>query len=233
MVKILIVEKDVKFRQKIINELSRTNENIKFCGIATNLSEFYDSIKEYSFDILLINLEILKNIELVYLEKFNKSIIALCSKHSTINDVLDIPLVYDFVTKSNNIDILNKKINELLKYKDSNEIKNLISKELNYLGYNPSHKGYQYLLETIYILNNLDNYFDDNLSKDIYPMVAKKFKTTPLNVKYNIRNATEAMCYYCKQSKLQQYLGIDFEEKPKVKAIIFTIENNIQKKIYS
>ena len=63
-------------------------------------------------------------------------------------------------------------------------------------------------------------------------MVAKKFKTTPLNVKYNIRNATEAMCYCCKQSKLQQYLGIDFEEIPKVKTIILVIGNNIHKKIH-
>lgn len=231
MINVLILEKDLNYSKKIINKLSKINDNIRFCSVVTSLPEFYNYIKEKNFDILFINLEMLNLIEPDFFNKYNSSIILICSKKNITKNLLKNSVIHYYITKQDSIDSINKIVTEIINKKKNNNIKELISKELNYLGYNPTHKGYQYLLETVYILNYLDDYYDDNLAKDIYPIVADKFGTTPLNVKYDIRNATESMYYYCKRQKLQRYLGIEVLGKPGIKNIIFSIEKNIQKKL--
>ena len=215
MLNILIVEKDLNYCIEIINIVIKNNEKLRLCGIATTIDDALNFIKEGSIDIILINESFLAKLETKRLEKLKK-------------------LTYITFSKKYDLETLNIKINKVMvnlrKNDRDKQLKTLIENELLYLGYNPKYKGFNYLIETIFILNNLDKYFSENLSKDIYPLVATKFNTSPDNVKDDIRNATEAMYYDCPESKLSEYLGFDISDIPKPKTVICAIENNIRKK---
>ncbi len=118
-------------------------------------------------------------------------------------------------------EIIDNKIEEEL-------LKDKIKQELKKLNYNFSYKGTIYLLETIYTLYILDLSSDCNLKKNIYPIVAKKFNSCANNVKCNITNSTDKMCYDCDEKKLLQYLGDYKFLKPGPKRIIFSILNRIK-----
>lgn len=107
-------------------------------------------------------------------------------------------------------------------------IRTKIKQELKKINYNFSYKGTTYLLETIYVLYNLDVNSDCNLEKDIYPIVAKRFNRSANNIKCNITNSTDKMCYDCDEKKLVRYLGDYKFSKPGPKRIIFAILNKIK-----
>lgn len=236
MINILIVEKDLNYSIKLMNNISQSNADVRLSGIATTITSALNIIKNDLIDIILINDEMMKKIKSPYLKKFKNSIIVLTDNTTTKftqNDTYSYPTI----NKKDNVITLNKKINDIIiqtrNLYNTKDLRTLITDELTYLGYNPSYKGFQYLVETIYILNNLEDYYDDNLSRDIYPLVAEKFNTSPKNVKYNIRNAIEVMYFDCDENKLSTYLGLDISNKPKTKTMICAIENNIRKKIYN
>ena len=106
-------------------------------------------------------------------------------------------------------------------------IKNKIKQELEYIGYNLLHLGTKYLIETIYILHTLEEYYDDNLEKDIYPIVASKYGKTMNNIKCNIRNATELMYYDNKEEKIMKYFKFAVSRKPKTKDVISIVLNKL------
>lgn len=234
MIDILIIEKNLNYCIELINVITKNNKSLRINGITTTINDALNFIKNDCMDIILISAEFFIEPEAINLKKLKNSIIVLIDNKT---EKLTKKYTYAYTTfnKKDNINILNTKINELIintqNFCTDKKLRTLIENELLYLEYNPSYKGFNYLIETILLLNNLKEYSADNLSKDVYPLVAKKFNTTPLNVKYNIRNATEAMYYDCPENKLSTYLKFDISTKPKTKTVICTIENNIRKKI--
>lgn len=233
MTNILIVEKELNYCIELINIIIQNNRELRLSAIATTASDALNFIKSNWVDIILINAELFAKLDTKYIKNLNDSIIVLTdSKNEKL--IKNYTFSYTTFNKEDDINILNIKINDLIinaqKPLTNKKLRTIIEKEILYLGYNPAYKGFNYLIETIFILSNLEEYSADNLSKDIYPIVAKKFNTSPSNIKYNIRNATEAMYYDCPESKLSNYLGFDISTKPKTKTIICAIENNIRKK---
>lgn len=108
-----------------------------------------------------------------------------------------------------------------------NEVRNKIVKELKKLKYNFSYKGTKYLVDTICIIYNLKEYYDYNLEKNIYPLIAKINKTSVNNIKCNITNATDKMCYDCDEKFLMNYLGDYKFTKPGPKKIIIAVLRRI------
>lgn len=116
----------------------------------------------------------------------------------------------------------NNRINEQL-------IRELIQRELNYLGYNPKYYGTEYLIEAIYILymNGIDG--DNNLKKVVYPLISQKYHKSIHNIRCNIINSTDIMICECEESKLMKYLGFFNYSKPGPKKIMEAVLNNINK----
>ncbi len=112
------------------------------------------------------------------------------------------------------IDDINLK-KEIVKYK--------ITEELKKLAFNFSYKGTTYLIETIYILYTSIINWDCNLEKEVYPLVAEKYNQSVNNIKCNITNCTDKMCYDCDEKFLVSYLGDYKFSKPGPKRIIFAI----------
>lgn len=111
--------------------------------------------------------------------------------------------------------------------KKNHKTRNKIIQELQYLNYNLKYNGTRYLAETILELHNKKEFFYDNLSRNIYPVIAKKYQKTVNNIKCNITQATKIMYYDCNQDILDNYFGINYNSQPKVKEVIFQVLNKI------
>ncbi len=106
------------------------------------------------------------------------------------------------------------------------KIRQKIKNELNNLNYNYSYKGTKYLEDSIYLLYKR-GYENDNLSKDIYPIIAKKYNTKIDTVKCNILQASNNSYYECEQEVMEKYFGFQLSMKPKTKDIMFAVMRKI------
>lgn len=245
MINVLIVSKSINCWKDLINNVISQNEDLKLVAVATNKKEMNKIISKIHIDIILMNVkfsEINKFINSkVISENLNPYSIIFVS-----DDIIDKNLhsnryFYEFVKyKENNFkDIIsatntlaNIKINPTLlnSKKDIFEdiIRGKINNELKYLGYNPSYIGTKYLIEAIYILYNSDNYYNNNLEKDIYPIIARKYNKSINNIKCNIINSTNAMYFDSEEEKLMNYLKEYSLPKPGPKKIILSILETIK-----
>ena len=85
----------------------------------------------------------------------------------------------NYINKTSTIQEIISRIEELIINKTKKEqekrIKNKITNELLYLGYNISHKGTSYLVQVIRYIKLNPKYEVDNLSKNVYPIIAKYY----------------------------------------------------------
>lgn len=116
-------------------------------------------------------------------------------------------------------------MNSLIDIKDNEKssIEYRISQELKKLNYNFSYIGTQYLLEILVLLYNNGYTSKIKLKKDVYPILAKKYKKSINNIKTNIINACDLMYYDCQLDIIEKYFGLVYNEKPTPKLIIATI----------
>ena len=118
-------------------------------------------------------------------------------------------------------------VNYKIYFEDTNNLKNKIVNEINYLGYDVSYKGTQYLITAIqYIVTNPDKNLD-KLEKNIYPVLSNLYNNSIHNIKCNINWANNMMYCECEAEKLQKYFGFYKDTKPKIKTVINTIVNKI------
>ncbi len=244
MINVLLAEKNINDGKEIINKLLIKNPNIRLCGIATTLDELLSITNRNHIDIILFNLKLsdykkIQTNKLLNKKRFNNSIILFLDNYPN-NNTINSSYLLDYIIKETHIEKITKKINFLLlskellleenlsfQKKEDSKIKNKINKELKYLSFNFNHCGTKYIMESIYILYKLKDYYDDNLEKDIYPIVAKKYGKTIHNIKMDIIYATNIMYCEAKEEKLMKYLKIYEPYKPGPKRIITTILGKI------
>lgn len=111
------------------------------------------------------------------------------------------------------------------------DIKKFIVKELSNFEFRKYTKGFKYLVEIIYIAI-IDENALDNLSKNIFVMVAKKYSEKSfLNVKWCVDKVIETMYNNTNIDILCDYFDINYNIKPSLKFIVYTIVCNYNKKI--
>ena len=149
------------------------------------------------------------------------------------NDLYRISMIKLNNNTENVNDPIQNRIKKYLKKIDDNnfcEVKNMIIKELNYLGYKSYYKGTKYLVECIYFLYKNQQFIGESLNKNVYPIIAERFNKNINNIKCNITRATDIMFFDCNEKKLKEYLeNIDIV-KPTNKIIINAVVNKILKK---
>lgn len=106
-------------------------------------------------------------------------------------------------------------------------IKIRIMKELNYMGYDISLYGTQYLTEAIYIIINQNEIDTINLNKEIYPILSQKYKKSINNIRCAVQYATKMM--YCRVSikKMMEDFHFCEDTKPTIKQVIYVVLNKI------
>ncbi len=198
MVNLMLMIKDLKEFQGLINYVIINNSNIRIYNISTNINESVEYFKEnYSnIDIILtdytfLEVQCFKDILNDYLkiDISNFMIIFSNSKNINKNSTNKLFIENNYNNILNKIDKINIQKNDILLAKT----KKIISNYLKQLGYNSSHFGTTYLNETIIFLI-INNYKKcPNLSKNVYPNIAEKFFTHSHNIKCDITLATKYM----------------------------------------
>lgn len=238
MVNVLIADDNVDYAVNLMNYINDKNENIKVCNIAKDGRETIDILNNNnSIDIILLDYKMpFYNAEQILYQIKNKerylhSCIIISGEIELVSNLKENDLIYSIIYKTISMNEIIRRINELFEYKEYiknlNILKNKITKEMLYLGYDISHKGTQYLIKTIqYIINN-ENGEVNNLERDIYPHIAKEYNETVHNIKCRINRATNSMYCNCNIARMKEYFYFEYDTKPKVKTIITTIINKI------
>lgn len=237
MLNIVIVHSNISFSIYLMNYLNNRKENVKVCAILKDSEQTISILnKNRDIDIVIVEFnlvsEILEQMEnLDNIEKYRKTCIVIADNEQDTSKIKTNSMIYSIVTKSTKLLELFQKINKLIEYKEKekndNELRGKITEELLYLGYDISRKGTRYLVETInYVAINYDKYLE-NLERDVYPEVSKKYQDSVLNVKYNINRVNNAMYCECEVEKLKDYFCFENDEKPRTKTVINTVVNKV------
>lgn len=234
MLNMLVVEDNITQCQQLVNFISSSISSLKLYSMTFSGNEALDIIKSKSIDIIMLDLilpdisgiKILEYIEENKLFNYENSIIVVYGEAYLHPELFKNQYIKACFQKPLNYDLIIQCLENIIKDKnnDTNQlfIINKINKELDKLNYNFSYIGTQYLSECIYEIY-INNILSFNLSKDIYPIIAKKHSTNVNNIKCNIFQATLNSYYDCEQNKLEHYFKRYFYEKPKTKDIIYTI----------
>lgn len=241
MLDILLVGKSTKYCINLMNEINN-NSNAKVVGIVNNVKNIKDEIKRKHIDIILIYLNISQIEKVLELKEINtkitpKSIILILDKLNLSKEVKKNKLVYDYFLKNNSFDNLLNSLNKLIIDRTNIEqnytvkediLLDKINNELNYLGYSFSHIGTKYIAEAIYILYNSEYYYNYDLEKEIYPIIANTYHKTSHSIKCSITYATTAMYYNCEENILLNYIKETLLTKPGAKKMIISILEHIK-----
>ncbi len=241
---ILVITKDMKYFKSLMNRIYKDIKDVIVCSIASTDKEIAYSMLNYNIDLILIDATYkeykkLEMKKLITKRKLKKSIILISKEELTEIEFISSPYLYDFTIKNTNLSILIQKIKMLIYTKESLQmygnnkveeamLKEKIKNELLYLGYKFSHHGTKYMIDAIYLLATLKNYYDNNLEKDIYPIIGKKYGKPVNTIRGCIGFATEAMTYECEEERLKEYLYMKEYVKPGGKSIIEVILEKIQ-----
>lgn len=245
MINVLIVSKSISCCKNLIYNVINENEELKIVGVANNKKEMNKIIEKMNIDIILMNLkpcEVNKYINSKIIEEniTPYSIIVVSDKNIEKNEYIN-KYIYAYANyKADSFEAIIRTINNLVnikitpKFWDSKKdifediIKGKIKNELKYLGYNFYYKGTKYLVDAIYILYNIKDYYNKILKRDVYPIVSEKYNTSINNVKCNIRNATDIMFYDCNEERLKEYLKECSLSKIGAKKVILAVLERIK-----
>lgn len=234
MINVVLVGENLNYFRELINNISTINKSIRICGISSDIDEINYLKSKQQVDIFIVDFDLYSYNNLIqqWLVNENKDNIIFVLNKLKKKDTIAKDYNYVIINEdfNNAIELINlliiEKMTLLFNNKNIQEeiiIREKITKELKDIGYSFSHLGTQYIIEAIYILYTLKDYVVDNLEKNIYPIVAKKFGKSSHNIKCNIRNATDLMYFNNREENLKMYFGVENIETYKSKKIIRTI----------
>lgn len=168
-------------------------------------------------------------------EKIDSKIILTCSARNSI--LFDFAKLYNvdyIMLKPYDLDDLNDIINSLfsvnLTNKENGNLESKITKMLHSLGI-PSHiKGYQYIRESI-IMMYRNPYIIGGITKELYPEVANKYRTTSSRVERAIRHAIEVSWNRGDYDYMEELFGhsVDYDRaKPTNSEFIATVADKLR-----
>lgn len=214
-IRIFIADDNKDFVTTLVTYLSR-EEAFDVVGSATDGVEAVERIKELRPDVVLLDIIMLRLDGIGVLEKLKEDnvqvpiciMISAVGQDKVTSRAMNLGAQY-YIVKPFEMDMLVKRIKELTETSLPNN--NCYSNKLNYIKTSenvkpnleamvtniihevgvPAHiKGYQYLRDGIMmVVENIE--VINQITKQLYPDLAKKYKTTPSRVERAIRHAIE------------------------------------------
>lgn len=241
---ILMIDDNVNLIN-MVKEYFEENDNINITFEAHDGEEGIEVLEKNKdkIDLLILDL-IMPNKDGIYVlnemkkRKINTKVIVATSYNAAevIREVSEYGVSY-YILKPFDLNILEKRINQITSQKESDDIdfyaSNLqvsITKMLHELGI-PSHiKGYGYIREAVSII------FDNpevigGITKELYPCLAKKFNTTDSRVERAIRHAIEVSWNRGNLDFMEELFGfsVDIDRaKPTNSEFIVTIADKLR-----
>lgn len=210
MVNALVISNNINFVQALLNEVSTLSLELRIASISTSKTKTIEVLNSQSFKIVFLDKSMKSTYSKNFFKNYSNVIVFSCREES--------PLISPKNAKF---------LKTLVEKHDYEKKKAKISKELEYIGYKFKYKGTHYLLESILQMIENRNSMVDHLQTSVYPLVAKKYNKTTLNIKSSINKATECMYYECDSTRLKNYFHSGEDIKPTVKQVIFTVIGNI------
>lgn len=238
MLNLLIADDNIDYVKNLMHYVNSISDNIRVSDISINGKETLEILNvQNNIDIVLLDLkmpllsgiEIIKQLSDTQVNKYTKSCIIISSEMQMIEQArsLKSEVIYKIIPKNIDLESITNNIKELITEKDLNikekNIKGQISNELTSIGYSISHNGTQYLIDIIEMLYYREGELIENLSKYVYPIIAKRYNQTSNNIKTSISRATESMYYDCDEKRLIDYFNLNIIKKPKTKTVINTV----------
>ena len=233
MYNLLIIEEDLKFALKISNYISKHFHNIRICSISTTEKEAQDMINSNISDFIILDLDLIKisiNVILASLratkKDYSKSLITI--KNNDLVPPIIVNSIYFSSHYNRKFEIykLRSLVQNLLNKKNES-LEEKIYNELHKINFNFNYIGTKYLVDCISIcrtlVNNISEINTINLKTNVFPIIAKKYKTTINCVKTNINRATTNMYYDCNEQYLNEYFNNYSDSKPTLKILIYTV----------
>lgn len=239
MYNLLIIEENLKLALKISNYISENFQNIRICSICTTEEEAINVINNKVPDLIIMDLDLIHisvdNI-LTYLEtnkKENYKNLIVLKNNTLIQSKIEKSICFSsYYNKNLEISELKNNIQKFLNFKNEKKtIKEKINYELHKINFNFNYIGTTYLSDCIFICSTLIKNTNEinviNLTKEVFPIIANKYKTEINNVKTNINRSTTNMYYDCNEQYLNKYCNSQFDSKPSLKILICAILNKI------
>lgn len=245
MLNLLIADDNIDYARNLMHFINSTSDNIRVSDISINGKETLELLNtQNNIDIILLDLnmpfltgiDIINNLSLQSQNKYKNSIIVVSGESIMMNKLKlsENDMIYKLLPKTLTVEQIISQINELILLKQNNlqicEIKSFIMNELLYLDYDISHKGTKYLIDAIDIIFIRGDSLIENLSKYVYPIIAKRYNQSVNNIKCNIIRATEIMYYNCSEKKFLDYFLVSTLHKPNIKTVINIILSKIHEK---
>lgn len=237
-IKVIIIENDDNIKRNLINYF-KEGCGIKILSTFDNGEVALNYIINHINDIDIIITELLlpgldgeSLLNEINKKKNNiKTIVTTSYKDSNIIYNLNNYNIKHYLLKPYSLLTLEKKIRNCfskIEYSNSNNTESKISKILHDLGI-PSHiSGYNYIKDGILIMcyNNVKY-----VTKEIYPVLANKYDSTPSRVERSMRHAIEVSTFRGNLKLMEEIFGfsVDFENtKPTNFEFISTIAEKIK-----
>lgn len=241
-IKIIIADTDMK-RAETVSEFLQEDSNIKVEKIIQSGKSTLEEILSEKYVLAIVCLSLIENDGLWVLEELQKhdcgtKVIAVNDFNNPKFSELAISLGADYcITKPFDRDIIKKRIIQICELDkmdgnaqdmDTREISGgiKIAEFIGKIGIKPNLKGYSYLKYAIpYIIKN--KYSIDVITKELYPEIARVFKTEPKSVERNIRNCIE-ISWETSSEKYKDIFGYEFKKRPTNKEFIHAVVDYIR-----
>lgn len=244
-IKILMIDDNVSLIQ-MVKEYFDKRDQINIVLEAHNGLEGMDLItsKTNEFDLILLDL-VMPVKDGIYVlkemrkQKIDKKVIVETSYNSpeVLSEVSNLGANY-YILKPFDLDDLEERIITILNnetsgknlFLQSPDLHSSISKLLHNLGI-PSHiKGYQYIREAIFMIYENPDIIG-GITKELYPALAHKFKTTSSRVERAIRHAVEVSWNRGSMDLMEEIFGysVDIDKaKPTNSEFIVTLADKLR-----
>lgn len=233
MKNLLIVEDNMLQSHFLANSICKEVYDVRLYSICTTGKEAIDIIKSCEIDVIILDLklpdmtgmDIIDYISKNKLERYISSIIIVTGEMEMLSKVIGNQYIFNYCSKINSTNFLIEQIKLLLsqKHTEKDTLYIRIKKEMEKLNFNFSYIGTKYLYDCICECAKNYNIYDINLTKNIYPIIAKKYNKKISSIKANIFHSEMIMYYETEEKTLKNYFGYNVIYKPKTKDIITTI----------
>ena len=237
MINVVIIENNLHYAKNILNTVINRFNNFRVIHIVTTVKEGLRIITNNHIDLIFLDLKLPDDTGIKIIEKINaitnikKPNIVIISGNVELSNIVkrtynDLNVINKLSTSEFIYNEIKRIINELNYLNHAENIKQQITNELKFIGYDFKYKGTQYILEAIIDIisnNNLD--LLDNLEKNVYKYIAYKHNKSINNIKTNIIKATNYIYLYQNPEIIKTYFQLDIKLTPKL--VISTVLNKI------
>ena len=235
MVSVLIANSNV-FTTDIILKLIIKNPNIKLLDICHDGNETLEDIYELNPDVCVLDLDMPNKTGLDILNEIknkntnlNCKFIIFSDYDYLIQEIKDFSLIKSIIPKGESFNRLLQELNEITEEFNYSIIKNEILHTLSSFCFNTSACGTKYLIDCIIFCLKYP-YSLKNLSKYVYPIVAKQNSTSADKIVWNINRSIKSMWRYTPNvQKVSEFFNLESVRKPNIKNIISTFIDNYEK----